>query len=357
MLNILSVILSFCLLVYSVPLGIAFMAYAVISSVYTPRKLLIADIIVFMGLLLYTYYKRDLIDIPAIIHQPQYIWQTYKQGLMLGLRTDWHSWHQVYTHGLFSVLLIAMLLKCIFSYLNYRSVTINLKIRDLEKQQAHEELLANGTLLSKSYGEDIVITDKELNQHCLIIGTTGAGKTTTILNIVDSAASRKLPCIYLDGKGSPELVDKLRIIATKHNRTLKVFTLRPNMNIPETAYYNPFSSGTATEWKNRIMSLFAEAQGKGQEHFSLAEQNYINFVSNVLHGLSQKENQSIDLKILLTFLENRDLLIAAANKVDPVMAAKLDNLHNDANNKHMAADVVKLLELFIYSSWGCSRKP
>ena len=78
----------------------------------------------------------------------------------------------------------------------------------------------------------IEMSDEELNQHMLIIGTTGAGKTNTILNFVDSAISRNLPCVYLDGKGSVDLIDKLRSLATKYNRVFKVFTLRPDASIP-----------------------------------------------------------------------------------------------------------------------------
>lgn len=209
------------------------------------------------------------------------------------------------------------------------------------------------TLLSISTNySKVEISDEELNQHCLIIGTTGSGKTNTILNFVDSACMRNLPCIYLDGKGSPELIDKLKIIATKYHKIFKVFTLRPNSTLSNIAAYNPFSSGNATEWKNRIMSLFAEAQSKGQEHFSLAEQNYINFVSNVLYGLSQQKQQPVDLRVLLSFLENPELLQKAANGVDPLLAKKLNKLHKDVETAHMAGDVIRLLELFIYSGYG-----
>jgi type IV secretory pathway TraG/TraD family ATPase VirD4 len=200
------------------------------------------------------------------------------------------------------------------------------------------------TVLSDS----VVINDTELNQHALIIGTTGAGKTNTILNFVDSALARNLPVIYLDGKGSIELITMLSTIADKYQRTFKVFSLRPDDSITNLASYNPFSSGNATEWKNRIMSLFSEAKTKGQEHFSLAEQNYINFVSNVLYQMSIKKSQVIDLKVLLTFLENPELLLHVAKTVDGVLADKLATLHKEP----IAGDVIKLLELFIYSSYG-----
>ena len=77
------------------------------------------------------------------------------------------------------------------------------------------------TTLGYNYTIPVALSDHELNQHCLIVGTTGSGKTTTILNFVDSALSRNLPCIYLDGKGSFEHIDELSTIAAKYNRVFK----------------------------------------------------------------------------------------------------------------------------------------
>ena len=218
--------------------------------------------------------------------------------------------------------------------------------------QAQSSMRNTSYLGQTESGQPVSLADSELNQHCLIVGTTGAGKTNTILNLVKSALARNLPCIYLDGKGSLDLVDKLQQLARMNKRTFKVFSLRPNTNLSNPAVYNPFNSGNATEWKNRIMSLFAEAQGNGQEHFSLAVQNYINFVSHILYRLSIEKGLIVDLKIVLTFLENPDRLVIAARSVDPKIAEKLHKLHNDSSTRQMAGDVIKLLELFIYSSYG-----
>lgn len=203
-------------------------------------------------------------------------------------------------------------------------------------------------LIGNDSNGGVFLSDNELNQHALVIGTTGAGKTTTLLNFVESCAIRNLPCIYLDGKGSFDLIDKLSNIANKHNRVFKVFCLRPNTNINHLAGYNPFGSGNATEWKNRIMSLFSQVGNKGQEHFSLGEQNYINFVAQVLYRL----NKTVDLRVLLAFLENPEKLLSVAHDIDSSLAQKIAKLHNDKNINTLLGDVLKLLELFIYSDYG-----
>lgn len=214
------------------------------------------------------------------------------------------------------------------------------------KTTPNSDKVIDGVVLTD--GNDVILEDRELNQHALIVGTTGSGKTTTLMNFVDSAAKRNIPLIFLDGKGSTDLIDKMAQIAHNYQRKFKVFTLRPRKNLKFLAGYNPFATGNATEWKNRIMSLFAAVEGKGQEHFSLGEQNYINFVANVLAKLPTK----IDLRVFLAFLENPDKLLAVAHDLEPEIGKKLAKLNADSELSVLIGDVVKLLELFIYSDYG-----
>lgn len=214
------------------------------------------------------------------------------------------------------------------------------------KKTPNSEKLIKGVLLTDD--NQVILEDAELNQHTLIIGTTGSGKTTTLMNFVESSARRNIPLIFLDGKGSSDLIDKMAQIAHNYQRKFKVFTLRPRKEMKFLAGYNPFATGNATEWKNRIMSLFAAVEGKGQEHFSLGEQNYINFVANILAQLPTK----VDLRVFLAFLENPDKLLAVAHDQMPEIGKKLAKLNADSELSVLIGDVVKLLELFIYSDYG-----
>ena len=326
---------------YNVLLGAVLVVYFMATELLVKRGY--ADVLaVGVGFILGLF----TVDMHAIIAQPVIVWQLYHEhGLYELLNYQMLNWQLVYAHGLFVVALPTLLLQvlCDWQSKQYNSQANAVVATNMVNA------LADGTLIGDSYGQPVIVEDKELNQHCLIVGTTGSGKTTTILNFVESAARRNLPVIYLDGKGSFDLVDRLQKIADRHGRVLKVFCLRmPNDEMPSLAGYNPFSSGGATEWKNRIMSLFAQAEGRGQEHFSLGEQNYINFVANVLAKL----NKPVDLRMLLGFLEQPDKLLAVAHEVDAVMGAKLAKLHNDSDISKLVRDVVKLLELFIYSDYG-----
>ncbi|WP_319403613.1 type IV secretion system DNA-binding domain-containing protein [uncultured Anaeromusa sp.] len=194
----------------------------------------------------------------------------------------------------------------------------------------------------------VVLPDRELNQHLLILGSTGAGKTTTILTMVDSALSRRIPVVMLDGKGSRDLPDKLRVLCKKYNRRLRVFALEPK-GIPEINAYNPFWSGTHTEWKNRVMALFSgNAEGRGQEHYALAEENYLNLLCDTL----RKTEKEIDLRTVLAYLERPDEFIKLAQRVNSGMVPKIEAAVQANTEGSLSMDTAKQLELFIYSAYG-----
>lgn len=194
----------------------------------------------------------------------------------------------------------------------------------------------------------VMLPDRELNQHLLILGSTGSGKTTTVLTMVDSALERRIPVVMLDGKGSRDLPDKLRALCEKYNRRLRVFALEPE-GIPEINAYNPFWSGTHTEWKNRIMALFSgEAEGRGQEHYALAEENYLNLLCDTL----RKTNKEVDLRTVLAYLEHPDEFVKLAQRVNPEMTPKIEAMVELNEKTDAAMDTAKQLELFIYSAYG-----
>ncbi|HLX53077.1 MAG TPA: type IV secretion system DNA-binding domain-containing protein [Aquella sp.] len=189
-----------------------------------------------------------------------------------------------------------------------------------------------------------ILTHKELNQHTLVIGTTGSGKTSTLLNIVFNCCSQNLPLIYLDGKGSIKLVDKISQICNQFGRTLKVFSIDPDQNIKHLAKYNPLAYGNFTEWKNKIITLLGEPESKGQEHYATEEQNYINLVCEILN----KSNRQIDLEAFLGYLSHPEELQKLANKQSPEIASRLVKAGGANKNN----DIIKTLELFYHSHYG-----
>ena len=63
---------------------------------------------------------------------------------------------------------------------------------------------------------DFSLNHKELEHHCLLIGGTGYGKTSTMLSIVEQLVDKfKEKTIIIDGKGASDLIDKVEAMGKK----------------------------------------------------------------------------------------------------------------------------------------------
>jgi conjugal transfer pilus assembly protein TraD len=155
----------------------------------------------------------------------------------------------------------------------------------------------NGVYLGQDNltGEPIVLSSQELNQHTFLCGTTGSGKTTTILCFVDYALRNGLPLVVVDGKGDPDLARTLASMAGSHNRELQLFSISE----PERSWnYNPLSCGGPTELKDRLMELSEwrepyyqyMAERYLQMAFTLFEKAYGSFdLSSFIYGLAPEK--------------------------------------------------------------------
>ena len=265
-------------------------------------------------------------------------------GLWGGLRKIFYisfsQWRVLFIdNGVFSLLGLCMLLLLWSKYFLIRN-------DGLMEEEKNKKLMNEGIYIGvDNNNKKIIISDLEFNQHSLVLGTTGSGKTTTLMNIIDSCCRRELPLIYLDGKGSIGLIDRIKQICDKYNRTLKVFTVNPHANVPNLSCYNPLAFGNFSEWKNKIVTLMGEAENKGQEHFLIEEQNYINLVCEIIN----KSGKTIDLEGLLAYLHNPDELQKIANKISPEIGLRLLKCNQ---NDEKTIDIIKVLDMFYYSQYG-----
>ncbi len=68
----------------------------------------------------------------------------------------------------------------------------------------------SGTVLgSDRRGREVVLSDRQLSAHTLILGASGAGKSTTMLSILTDHIRRGRPVIAIDMKGSPAFAREL----------------------------------------------------------------------------------------------------------------------------------------------------
>lgn len=105
-----------------------------------------------------------------------------------------------------------------------------------------------GGSLVKPVGLDM----EAMRQHLMALGTTGTGKTTTILVVVQHFIDRGFPVVYVDGKGESGLGRKI----IQYSRAKGCETWFCDMNdLPDSATYGPLTSGTFTSKVDRLIHL------------------------------------------------------------------------------------------------------
>jgi conjugal transfer pilus assembly protein TraD len=112
----------------------------------------------------------------------------------------------------------------------------------------------------------------ELSAHGLIVGASGAGKTTTLLTILTDQVRRGGPLVAIDMKGSPTFVNELAGAAAAAGRPIKVWTLDGG------AHWNPLAHGNATELKDKLI----RTEHFTEPHYMRAAERYVQTVLQVI---------------------------------------------------------------------------
>jgi conjugal transfer pilus assembly protein TraD len=121
-------------------------------------------------------------------------------------------------------------------------------------------------------GRLVRLGDDELSAHGLIVGASGAGKTTTLLTILTDQIRRGRPVIAIDMKGSAAFVRELAAAAGAAGRPIKVWTLDGG------AHWNPLAHGNATELKDKLI----RTERFTEPHYMRAAERYVQTVLQVL---------------------------------------------------------------------------
>jgi hypothetical protein len=123
-------------------------------------------------------------------------------------------------------------------------------------------------------GRETWVTERELASHGLILGASGAGKTTTLLTILTQLIERGRPVVAIDMKGSPSFARSLKQAAATADRPFRVWT-------PDgPSHWNPLQHGNATELKDKLIG----SERFTEPHYQRAAERY---VLNTLQVLEQ----------------------------------------------------------------------
>ncbi len=181
------------------------------------------------------------------------------------------------------------------------------------------------TLGSDPRGRVVALSDRQLAAHALIVGASGAGKSTTMLSILEAQIRRGRPVIAIDMKGSPAFAAQLHRAAVAAGRGLRIFT-------PDgPGHWNPLAHGNATALKDKLIST----ERFSEPHYQRAAERYVQTVLTVLHARDPGTPARLDQVVSL--MEPRRLAGSLRGVPEPLAERVLDYLSGLTGDQVSAA--------------------
>lgn len=121
-------------------------------------------------------------------------------------------------------------------------------------------------------GKEVWLTNDDCRQHFLVIGTTGAGKTETLLGFAANSLLWGSGLLFCDGKGDVSVFAKLYALTRRFGReddllVLNFMTGNADLGASggkiKSNTLNPFSTGSSDSLTQMVVSLMDEAGGDG----------------------------------------------------------------------------------------------
>lgn len=133
-------------------------------------------------------------------------------------------------------------------------------------------------------GSPVVLTAGQLSAHALILGASGAGKSTTMLRLLTERIRLGLPVVAIDMKGSPRFAAELRAAAAAAARPFRLWT----PDGPDA--WNPLARGNATELKDKLIAT----ERFTEPHYRRAAERYLQTVFQVLRHAHPREPPTLE---------------------------------------------------------------
>ena len=186
-------------------------------------------------------------------------------------------------------------------------------------RRAGARAAAEGAAESVTLGRDpggraVALSDRQLAAHALIVGASGAGKSTTMLSILVAQIRRGRPVIAIDMKGSPAFAAELEQAAADVGRGVRIFT-------PDgPGHWNPLAHGNATALKDKLIAT----ERFSEPHYQRAAERYVQTVLTILHARDPDTPARLDQVVAL--MEPRRLAVSLRGVPEPLAERVLDYL-------------------------------
>lgn len=171
-------------------------------------------------------------------------------------------------------------------------------------------------------GSVVALSQLRRKAHVLVLGATGSGKTTLMMNLILHAIRHGQPCVVIDPKGENSTLDTIirlgRALSPDFDERFRLFALsRPAAS----ASYNPLKHGNANQLKDRIM----EALNWSEQFYQSLAGEFL----TVLTGCTEYLNIPLSLAVVARHLgrkEERDGLLNQLQKKAKLGDSKADEL-------------------------------
>ena len=178
-------------------------------------------------------------------------------------------------------------------------------------------------------GKEIWLNNEDIRQHGTLPGTTGSGKTTTILSSLTNPLSQGSGYCLVDGKANAELYGQAYVQARRFGREddLRVLNLL-TASLPseavahgynpdtQTATFNPFATGNADALKELLASQLGEAPANDTNGvFRERAVALIGSLAPVLVWMRDHEGVPIDIEKIRFMVELKSIWLLATQKV------------------------------------------
>ena len=173
-------------------------------------------------------------------------------------------------------------------------------------------------------GRSVIVSERELSGHGLILGASGAVKSTTLLTILTQQIQQGRPVVAIDMKGSPDFARRLGDAAAAAGRPFKLWTPDgPN-------HWNPLQHGNATELKDKLIAT----ERFTEPHYQRAAERYVQTVLQVLEHAHRERPATLEEVVRL--MDPRRLPVALRGLPRSLTDRVQDYLSGLAPDQHSA---------------------
>lgn len=181
------------------------------------------------------------------------------------------------------------------------------------------ETLALGT---DQQGHPVTLQERQLAAHGLIVGASGAGKSTTLLGILGEQIIRGRPVVAIDLKGSPAFARRLESAAAAVGRPVRIWT----PDGPER--WNPLAVGNATELKDKLIAT----ERFTEPHYQRAAERYVQTAIQAMHA----DGRDVDLPSVVELMDPRRLSVLARS-LQPATADRIQDYLGSLTRDQLSA--------------------